>query len=65
MKLECDVCGMVFIKEDPDLDLRLIRHTQFHDPRFKGKSREHNGEFTVYKTPRNTVFKRPKYNEIL
>lgn len=62
--VECDLCGMMFSKDFPDLADRLNRHTEFHNPIYKGKSREHNGEFTIYKRPRNTVMGKPNYKEV-
>lgn len=63
-KVECDLCGMPFDKRDKDYEVRIIRHNDYHNPKFKGKSREHNGKYVVYKGDRNVTMGIPKYIEV-
>ena len=51
---------MDFDKKDPDYNNRIIRHNNWHNPKYKGKTREHNGSYNITKK-RNTVMGVPKY----
>ena len=48
--IECSLCGMIFYEKDSLLDIRLARHTEFHE-----KAQIQN---------RNTTHGTPVFNEM-
>ena len=58
-KVECDLCGMVFDNRDKDYELRIIRHTDYHNELIKGKTRVHHGKYNIIR--RNTTMGIPLY----
>ena len=53
---------MIFDTRDKDYELRIIRHNDYHNENFKGKTREHNGSYNII--IRNTTMGIPKYLEL-
>lgn len=60
--VKCSLCTMLFDKTDPDYKARILRHNQWHNPKYKGSSRDsiYYNQKPAYKK-RNTTMGVPKY----
>lgn len=60
--VQCSLCGMRFRRNDHAYADRIKRHNEWHDPKYKGSSRDSNfyKQKPAYKK-RNTVMGKPEY----